>query len=270
MLFFRYPAIVSLNMSASKFQETSRTKGSSSIASFFAKKENHDNREEIDPDQRFTLDEARKAASYEETLIESSSQTNKEAQAVLDSDEEQVTNVELECTDDESRQSLSCSVVEANDGKSGTFNYVRDEIDQSIVDQLPDDIRNEIESFLRTQKPPERNKRCSNGIEKYAVSQASTPSTFSMEKYMFTRANDDDLGTEVTLSDRASSGKSELIQCSRCCQKLSPKKMPEHLDFHFAMELHESERVTDNFRKEEPPKKRQKCTIDSFFISKDR
>lgn len=159
-------------------------------------------------------------------------------------------------------------MVEPDDGDSTSFNYARDEIDQSIVKELPDDIRNEIESFLALPKPSPRSKRCSNGIEKYTISENSTSTTNSIT---LAQTHNDDSGTTVKSSFLVTnSEKSELIQCSRCSGKFSSLEMPEHLDFHFAMELHENDRVNDSLQKHEPPKKRKRNTIDSFFVSKER
>lgn len=200
------------------------------------------------------------------------------------------------------------------------FDYTPDEIDQSIVNELPQEIRSEIQAFLGTPKTSERSKRTCNGIAKYAISESSksctsstekpslpqntdgneiqassgvqktsegvkrscdgiakyaisessNPSASSTEKRPFTRTDKDNLATDIKPKTLTNFGSTELINCSRCSQKVSAFEMSEHMDFHFAMELQKNEQLSENVRKKEPPKKRQKSTIDNFFVSKGR
>ena len=246
---FRHPGIVSLDISASKFEETSKAQGSSSIASFFDKKENHDTKcLEIEKNKSFTGDKEVESPSEKRTPP---SLEFTKVHEISEADGEQGEDFEL---------------VEPDDGESITFHYDRDEIDQSIVKELPDDIRNEIESFLGLPKPSTRSKR--RRIEKYTISENSTSTTKSIP---IARTHNDDVGTQIKSSFlEINSEKSELIHCTRCSGKFSSVEMPEHLDFHFAMELQENDRVNDSLQKHKPPKKQQKNTIDSFFVSKER
>ena len=249
---FRHPGIVSLQITASKLEETSKAHGSSSIASFFDKKESRDTKcLEIEKNKSFTGD--KEIESPSEKKMPPSLEFTK-VHEISEADGEQGEDFEL---------------VEPDDGESTTFHYDRDEIDQSIVKELPDDIRNEIESFLGLPELSTRSKR--RRIEKYTISENSTSRTSTTKSIPIARTHNDDVGTPIKSSFQGmNSEKSELIQCSRCSGKFSSLEMPEHLDFHFAMELHENDRVNDSLQKPKPSKKRQKNTIDSFFVSKER
>ena len=116
-------------MNASKFEEISKSSGSSSIASFFAKKENEN----------------------AEIQKQSFAQKN-----------------EIKTSADSSSNGAITTNPETTD-----VSYARNEIDQSIMNELPDDIQNEIKQFFGvSSKTSERVKRTSNGIQKYAVSQS--------------------------------------------------------------------------------------------------
>ena len=154
--------------------------------------------------------------------------------------------------------------------------YVRDEIDQSIMNELPDDIRNEIQQFLGVSKAPERTKRTSKGIEKYTVCRNTTggikstqTKDVSDDKIMPPQANNDTLG-DAKPGDNIS-GSDGFICCSKCGQQIAESKLDEHNDFHFALEVQKRSEITlDNLQADEPPKKKRKGTISNFFVAKGR
>ena len=224
-------------MNASKFEEISKSSGSSSIASFFAKKENEN--AEI------------QKQSAQKSEIKTSADSSSNGAAIT---------IDPEKTD---------------------VSYVRNEIDQSIMNELPDDIQNEIKQFLGvSSKTSERVKRTSNGIQKYAVSQSvddtkltqqsrstagntNTESEQSAQKY-------DDIG-QSTRTVVKPSDNTEFARCSKCGQQISKSKMDEHTDFHFAFELQKRSGISlDSMQTEEPPKKKQKRAISKFFVPKGR
>jgi hypothetical protein len=224
-------------LNASKFEEISKSSGSSSIASFFAKKESEDA-------------EIQKQSFAQKNEIKTSA------------------------------DSYSNGAITTNP-ETTDVSYVRNEIDKSIMNELPDDIQNEIKQFLGvSSKTSERVKRTSNGIQKYAVSQSvndtkltqqsrstagntNTEPEQSAQKY-------DDIG-EGTRTVVKPSDSTEFARCSKCGQQISKSKMDEHTDFHFAFELQKRSGISlDSMQTEEPPKKKQKGTISKFFVPKGR
>ena len=160
-----------------------------------------------------------------------------------------------------------------NNTEATGISYVRDEIDKSVMDELPDDIRNEIKQFLGVSK--QQVKRTSNGIQKYTVSQSgddtklkqpcdaaeTSVTTESKQKYDNIT---EDTTTVVSPSD-------EFTPCSKCRQQIRKSKMDEHTDFHFALDLQKRGRMTlDSMQTQEPPKKRKKGKISNFFVSGGR
>ena len=223
-------------MNASKFEEISKSSGSSSIASFFAKKESED----------------------AEIQKQSFAQKN-----------------EIKTSADSSSSGAITTNPEATD-----VSYVRNEIDQSIMNELPDDIQNEIKQFLGvSSKTSERVKRTSNGIQKYAVSQSVDDTKLTQSRSTAGNTNTepvqsaqkyDDIG-EGTRTVVKPSDNTEFARCSKCGQQISKSKMDEHTDFHFAFELQKRSGISlDSMQTEEPPKKKQKGTISKFFVPKGR
>jgi hypothetical protein len=223
-------------LNASKFEEISKSSGSSSIASFFAKKESED----------------------AEIQKQSFAQKN-----------------EIKTSADSSSSGAITTNPEATD-----VSYVRNEIDQSIMNELPDDIQNEIKQFLGvSSKTSERVKRTSNGIQKYAVSQSVDDTKLTQSRSTAGNTNTepvqsaqkyDDIG-EGTRTVVKPSDNTEFARCSKCGQQISKSKMDEHTDFHFAFELQKRSGISlDSMQTEEPPKKKQKGTISKFFVPKGR
>ncbi|XP_028393439.1 DNA polymerase eta-like [Dendronephthya gigantea] len=188
-------------------------------------------------------------------------------------DEEETDSAENEAP------SNTCTLSTDNLESTDFISYERDEIDHDIVNELPKEIRNEIQQFLGTSKTSERSKRTSSGIEKYTIPR----NTISTDQTKITKTNASETGiydgkyggvqliTENPTSDSESSHNSEFICCSKCSMKIEKSKMDEHQDYHFALELQKgNEILVDHLQNREPPKKRQKGTISSFFVPKGR
>jgi hypothetical protein len=184
-----------------------------------------------------------------------------------------------EQTDEIKVPSNPCPDVTSTDNLEPTnHSYVRDEIDQSIMNELPDDIRNEIRQFLGVPKNPERIKRTSNGIEKYTVSRNTDDTKLTQthsitgnttDRTLCTKTNDNIIGN--TKTDLKTSDNASFTRCSKCGQQIAESKMDEHTDFHFALDLQKRGGITlDSLQADEPPKKRQKGTISKFFVPKGR
>lgn len=184
-----------------------------------------------------------------------------------------------EQTDEIKAPSNPCPDVTSADNLEPTnHSYVRDEIDQSIMNELPDDIRNEIRQFLGVPKNPERIKRTSNGIEKYTVSRNTDDTKLTQthsitgnttDRTLCTKTNDNIIGN--TKTDLKTSDNASFTRCSKCGQQIAESKMDEHTDFHFALDLQKRGGITlDSLQADEPPKKRQKGTISKFFVPKGR
>ena len=164
----------------------------------------------------------------------------------------------------------SPSVNSTDNLESADVTYERDEIDQSIMNELPNDIRGEIQQFLGVSKIPGRAKRTSKGIEKYTVCRNTTDETKSTQaKELSSRKTSDDI-SEKTKTDLKISVDYGFIRCSKCGQEIAEAKMDEHNDFHFALEVQKQGEITLDNLPAEPPKKRRKGTISNFFVSKGR
>ena len=149
------------------------------------------------------------------------------------------------------------------------FSYARDEIDQSIMKELPDDIKNEIQQFVGVTKTPEQTKRTSNGIEKYTVCRKNDETKMTESNEIIGNTTDELKCTSAT--EDSNSKSAGFSNCSKCGQEIAESKMEEHNDFHFAMELQkEGEMTFKSYQSTEPPKKRQKGTISKFFVTKGK
>lgn len=145
--------------------------------------------------------------------------------------------------------------------------YMGCEIDSAVLESLPEEIRQEIKQSLAQsnhggKKAKEGNKffglQESTG-RKENTSHNETPNTFE----------NDGFSDGETLTK----GCTDLQKCEKCGQRLPDWEMPEHLDYHFAVELQKVERKSTaganlNISINEPPKKKQRTTIQSFFAPK--
>ena len=141
--------------------------------------------------------------------------------------------------------------------------YLGCEIDSAVLESLPEEIRREIKQSL-----VQRN----HGAKKAKVNSffGSRESTSGKESTSLKET------PNVTENDGFSDDSEDcgdLQKCEKCGEKFPECEMPEHLDYHFAVELQNVERNSTTTTKSdlsinEPPKKKQRTTIQSFFTPK--
>ena len=143
------------------------------------------------------------------------------------------------------------------------------EIDCSVLESLPDDIRREIQQSLLT-----NNERIKGAKQErnffgslFSSTAKATISDSSLNKETHYATDDDSMNCDP-MEDCT-----DLIKCEKCGAKLSHWEMPEHSDYHFALELQKGEKPSSaaknsEFSITEPPKKKRRTTIQSFFTPK--
>ena len=142
--------------------------------------------------------------------------------------------------------------------------YLGCEIDSAVLESLPEEIRREIKmSLTRSNRGAKKGKEL-NGFFSPRESTSGKEST-SFNETPNICENDGFSDDDVDCTD--------LQKCEKCGQRLPDWEMPEHLDYHFALELQNVERNSTAAAKcdlsiDEPPKKKQRTTIQSFFSPK--
>ena len=141
--------------------------------------------------------------------------------------------------------------------------YLGCEIDFAVLESLPEEIRREIkQSLLKRDHGAKKAKvntffgprESTSGLE--STSLKETPNVIENDGF----SNDSEDWTD-------------LQKCEKCGERFPEWEMPEHLDYHFAVELQNVERNSTTTTKSdssinEPPKKKQRATIQSFFTPK--
>ena len=271
---FRYPGIVVLQISASKFEEVSET-STPSISSFFKKKTpaeitaNASEMEIVSPALILNGNVADEFSSCLQDKISKCSGSNKE----LTKRSETASNCQLD-----DKQSVTKRGIEAFFSECGKSSKLKNEqrkcrnpyqdcqIDCTVLKSLPDDIQREIRQSL-VKSDLERSPRKQEA--KFFSSQASSSVSGVCKD---TQAEVDKVvdGARGSYSNETDLGDDELVKCEKCRMKFSPWEMPEHLDYHFAVDLQNIERNSSETLRcsAEPPKKKQKTTIQSFFSRK--
>ena len=271
---FRYPGIVVLQISASKFEEVSET-STPSISSFFKKKTpaeitaNASEMEIVSPALILKGNVADEFSSCLQDKISECSGSNKE----LTKRSETASNCQLD-----DKQSVTKRGIEAFFSECGKSSKLKNEqrkcrnpyqdcqIDCTVLKSLPDDIQREIRQSL-VKSDLERSPRKQEA--KFFSSQASSSVSGVCKD---TQAEVDKVvdGARGSYSNETDLGDDELVKCEKCRMKFSPWEMPEHLDYHFAVDLQNTERNSSETLRcsAEPPKKKQKTTIQSFFARK--
>ena len=154
-----------------------------------------------------------------------------------------------------------------SEGPSRPNPYLGCEIDSAVLESLPEEIRREIKiSLVRSNRGAKTGKELNNffGPRESASGKEST----SLNETPNTIDNDGFSDDGTLLADCI-----DLQKCEKCGQRLPDWEMPEHLDYHFALELQNVERNSTAATKselsiKEPPKKKQRTTIQSFFTPK--
>ena len=281
---FRYPGIVVLQISASKFEEVSET-STPSISSFFKKKTpaeitaNASEMEIVSPALILNGNVADEFSSCLQDKISECSGSNKE----LTKRSETTSNCQLNdnrvnIINSDDKQSVTKRGIEAFFAECGKSSKLKNEqrkcrnpyqdcqIDCTVLKSLPDDIQREIRQSL-VKSDLERSPRKQEA--KFFSLQASSSVSGVCKD---TQAEVDKVvdGARGSYSNETDLGDDELVKCEKCRMKFSPWEMPEHLDYHFAVDLQNTERNSSETLRcsAEPPKKKQKTTIQSFFARK--
>ena len=302
---FRYPAIVTLSISASKFEDLSENSSTPSISSFFNKKSKTDALTVTSVEKEITQDHGDEVFSSlhsveKETGNSNLKFSNNSKPTPIISLQNRRKNLKGDCSDNAACGSKlsetptskkkgieaffsgsgakTCDVKDKSGGRTPRNPYQDCEIDSSVLESLPEDIRREIQqSFAAVKNEP--GKRAKEGGDFLGVHASST------EKK--TRSEDNgnmavtcrtgshnvfDAKTQV-IGDNRTGDCTDLVKCDKCGESLSHWEMPEHSDYHFALELQQGERTSSAARNtqllvSEPPKKKQRTTIQSFFSPK--
>jgi len=139
--------------------------------------------------------------------------------------------------------------------------YLECEIDFAVLESLPEEIRREIKQSLAQRNHGTKEAKVNNFFGestsgKESASLNETPNIIENDGF-----SDD--GEDCT----------DLQTCEKCEQRFPDWEISEHLDYHFAVELQNVERDSTAVDKSdlsvnEPPKKKQRTTIQSFFSPK--
>ena len=148
------------------------------------------------------------------------------------------------------------------------------EIDYTVLESLPEDIRREIQQSLV--RDNQQAKRTKEGMKFFGSRTSSAVTDVTSDRSVNKEAPfEPDSSLDGTLSSDCNKQDhcTELVKCEKCGAKLSHREMPEHFDYHFALELQKGERnstatKSSNIEATEPPKKKQRTTIQSFFTPK--
>lgn len=148
------------------------------------------------------------------------------------------------------------------------------EIDCTVLESLPEDIRREIQqSLVRNNQQVKRTKGEMNffGSRRSSAAKDATSDGCGNKEAPLERNSplDRTFNSNCNKKDHCL----ELVKCEKCGAKLSQWEMSEHFDYHFALDLQKGERnstatKTSNIEGTEPPKKKQRTTIQSFFTPK--
>lgn len=141
--------------------------------------------------------------------------------------------------------------------------YLGCEIDSAVLESLPEEIRREIKQSLAQRNHGAKKGKVNSffGARESTCGKEST--SFNETPNIIENDGFSDDGEDLT----------DLQKCEKCGQRFPDWEMPEHLDYHFAVELQNVERNSTAANKSdlsinEPPKKKQRTTIQSFFTPK--
>lgn len=165
-----------------------------------------------------------------------------------------------------------CEEKQQNSERRSCNPYLGCQIDSSVLESLPQEIRQEIERSLLKNNQQDEKRR---GNPSFSDSRVSTNEVQGRKtlKNVAIAGGSATGGTRANLCNQVDWDKTDLCKCEKCGETFPECIMPEHLDFHFALELQNGESnssVTSNLGSStnEPPKKKQRVTIQSFFTSK--
>lgn len=274
---FRYPGIVVLNISASKLEEVSET-STPSISSFFKKKTpaeistNASEMEIVSPALSLNGNVADEYTSCLQDKISECSGNNQEltkrsetASNCQLSDKHPVTKKGIEAFFSEGGKNAGQGKLK-NERRKSRNPYQDCQIDCTVLKSLPDDIQREIQQSLvkrdQERSPMKQEAKSFSSLASSSVSGLRKDTQADVGMVMD--------GARGSYSNETDLDDAEHVKCEKCGMKFSPWEMPEHLDYHFAVELQNIERNSSETSQlsAEPPKKKQKTTIQSFFAPK--
>ncbi|KAL9958717.1 hypothetical protein ACROYT_G035767 [Oculina patagonica] len=290
-----YPAIVTLQISASKFEEINDHNNTPSISSFFNKK-NKTETTTVALNEQVSKSLAENEKNIGFSSVNLPNDSTREPSLVPEgrdeeNPKEQVRSIKNEEESSNNGKTSHTSKVKDNahtekkgievffSGKNSNDRklknserlsrnpYLGCEIDSDVLESLPEEIRREIkQSLVQSSRGGKKAKEgsnffgpCESTSGKESTSHNETPSTSENDGF----SDGETLAVDCT----------DLQKCEQCGQRLPDWEMPEHLDYHFALELQKVERnstadAKSNVSINEPPKKKQRTTIQSFFTPK--
>ncbi|XP_068689569.1 DNA polymerase eta-like [Montipora foliosa] len=277
-----YPGIVVINISASKFEEISQN-STPSISSFFNKKTctevaaNAPNDEVISSSLSVGESVENEPSSglqvgYENRGIQFPGINNETEDSTRDV--KTASNCKLRNNDPVNKKGIEAIFSNrGTDTKSVRRKchnpYQNCKLDSSVLESLPDCVQREIQqSFLKNKNQVELNEE-----EACFGSPASSPVKDSASGLRLNtqgeRSNASD-GPRDSYDNEAEHSNAELVKCEKSSWEFSPWQMPEHSDYHFAVDLQKFERSSAGASSfsAEPPKKKQRTTIESLFSPK--
>ena len=148
--------------------------------------------------------------------------------------------------------------------------YKNCKLDSSVLESLPDCIQHEIQqSFLENKNQVELNEEEACFFGSPASSPVKDSASGLRLNTQAERSNASD-GPRDSYDNEAEHSNVELVKCEKCSLEFSSWQMPEHSDYHFAVELQKFERSSAGAScfSAEPPKKKQRTTIEPFFSPK--
>ena len=284
----RHPAILTLNISASRFEVISDQSNTPSISAFFHKKNRiqtnfcrletdsdacslHRLQHEQGTDELFSRTEREDltASRGEGGALRSASKENRISKDKLNrmsatKGDNNTSNfkkgIQSFFSENNSREPKNNAGVIQSIGHASVTRPSRDpyrasEIDMSVLESLPEDIRQEITQSLERGKEEvqtsaqggiDGERFLDNGVEFCIGEVPSCSHAMAL--------------CEETVDD------SELVECQKCGRTYPKCEMPEHLDYHVALDLQKGERqLSERDPSNEPPKKKMRTTIRSFF-----
>ena len=139
--------------------------------------------------------------------------------------------------------------------------YLGCEIDSSVLESLPEEIRREIKQSLVQRNHGAKKAKVNNFFGTQESTSGKESTSFNLTRNVIENDGFDD-----------SASCTDLQKCEKCGERFTEWEMPEHLDYHFALELQNVERNSTASNSDlsinEPPKKKQRTTIQSFFTPK--
>jgi len=245
------PKLINISISAAKFEDVS-TASTKSISTFFKKKEINSENEDLSvkntcPEVTKTSPEPVKKSFFEKKEL------NTRSEASLDN----AFNTSKE---------PSAELEEANNVDIKELIPSLDNYDPSLLQLLPISLREKAKDWVKSLQSQQKK---GQGIAKF----------FGASQQV--QGFSDNVKNNESSSDCKPTNDidSDLVSCEKCAKLVSPFELPEHLDYHFALDIQRTERPvtagttsierTAEKRKRDSPAdsgdKKRKSDISSFF-----